>query len=143
MAALWDGKTTLEVAVMVDIDGTLAGVYHDGTRDVREEAAEALAMLSAVAPVCLWSLTGADNCRRLLEERPDLAQYVSYVSHKIGFPLERIRHAFCIDDQEAEHVVMECDRVIIDTYYEGKSSGQLLEAARLVVDAIEKVTNRD
>ena len=52
----WDGVTPLDVAVMVDVDGTLAGVYDGETRPVREDISKALEILSKAAPVILWSI---------------------------------------------------------------------------------------
>lgn len=63
MANRWDGETPLGVAVMLDIDGTLAGICQDGDRPVRDNVRKALAMLSGVAPVILWSM-GCANSRR-------------------------------------------------------------------------------
>ena len=139
----WDGKKPIDIAVMVDVDGTLAGVYEGDVRPVRENVAKALEILSKLAPVILWSMGGEDNCMRLLREHPELIPQVSYIGHKIGFPLELIKHPFCIDDQEADEIVLQCDRVIVDTYYGGKDSGQFLEATRIVAKAVEELLNRN
>ncbi len=143
MVDYWDGETPLNVAVMVDVDGTLAGVYKNGDRPVRDDVEKALKMLSDVAPVILWSMGGTDNCTRLLCEHQELIPYVSHIAHKIGFPIELIKQPYCIDDQEADEAVIQCDRVIVDTYFGGEDSGQLLEAARLIVAAIKKQAAED
>ena len=93
-------------------------------------------MLSQVAPVILWSTGGPDNGLRLLVEYPELDRYVCHVAHKIGFPVWLINRPYCIDDNESEDAVVQCERVIVDTFKEGEDSGQLLEAARVVVQDI-------
>jgi hypothetical protein len=121
---------------MVDVDGTLAGVYRNGRRPLRETAPAALELLSQAAPVILWSTGGPDNCLRLLAEYPELDRYVCHVAHKIGFPVWLIYRPYCIDDNESEDAVFQCERVIIDTLKEGKDSGQLIEAAQLIAQDI-------
>jgi hypothetical protein len=133
---IWDGRSPLDVAVMVDVDGTLAGVYRGGRRPLRESAPAALQALSQVAPVILWSSSGADNGLRLAAEYPELDRYVCHFASKVGFPLELIERPYCIDDNDIEDVVLQCKRVIVDSFEGGTDSGQLIEAVRLIVNDI-------
>jgi hypothetical protein len=138
---IWDGRTPLDVAVMVDVDGTLAGIYQGDRRALRASAPAALEMLSQVAPVILWSSSGADNGLRLVAEYPELYPFVAHFASKIGFPLDLIDRPYCIDDNDIEDVVLQCKRVIVDSYEGGTDSGQLLEAARLIADDIRSGTD--
>ena len=78
------------VATLVDVDGTLAGPYRQGKRELRPSAREALAMLAEVAPVFLWSTVGEDNGMRLLREFPELRPHVKGCYGKLDFPLDTV-----------------------------------------------------
>lgn len=60
-----DGKTRLKTAVLVDVDGTLAGIYRNGKRPLRSSAPGALKLLSEHAPVFLWSIVGAESVLKM------------------------------------------------------------------------------
>jgi hypothetical protein len=129
--AQWDQHSRLKVAILVDVDGTLAGLYRQGKRELRASAAEALKLLAQQAPVLLWSIAGAENGQRLIEEHPEIQDYVSATYGKQDFPLHLIESPFAIDDEDIDDVVLRCHHVILNETYEGrKDSGDLLEAAQ-------------
>jgi hypothetical protein len=130
----WDGKSRLKTAVLVDVDGTLAGVYRNGKRPLRSSAPDALKMLSAHAPVFLWSIVGAENGERLLGEFPQIARYVSGCWAKENFPMDKVEKIYCIDDQLVDEQVVNAENVfLVDCYEGGGDSDMLMEAARAVV----------
>jgi hypothetical protein len=132
-----DGTQRLPVAILVDVDGTLAGLYRQGKRELRSSAREALAMLSEVAPVYLWSIVGADNGTRLLREFPELRPYVKGCYGKLDFPLETVDLAYAIDDEALDAPVLACHRVgLCDTFQGGRESGELLRIASAIVAEI-------
>ena len=134
----WDQQSRLPVAVCVDVDGTLAGLYQSGRRELRSSAVVALELLSRHAPVFLWSIAGAENGDRLIEEFPQLRPFVTGCYSKEGFPLHLVDNAFAIDDGEIDQAVLECNHVVLDeTYYGGEDSGSLLEAAKAVLAAMQ------
>src|SRR5262245_39385516 len=98
----WDGRTRLKVAVLVDVDGTLAGPYRNGSREIRPSAVDALALASRHAPVFLWSIAGDDNGTRLLEEFPALRRFVTRSFSKDGFPLHLVDRAYAVDDDDCD-----------------------------------------
>ncbi|MEJ5359425.1 MAG: hypothetical protein WHT06_12215 [Desulfobacterales bacterium] len=63
--------------MLVDVDGTPAGVYRNGRRPARPPAVEALRLLAGHAPVFLWSIAGEENGRRVIKEYPEIRPYVS------------------------------------------------------------------
>ena len=135
----WNGRDRLPIAVLVDVDGTLAGPYRGGGRQLRESAPAALAALASKAPVFLWSITGADNGRRLLAEFPELAAFVTACFGKEDFPLDRVGRAYCIDDDGLDEAVLRCRHVILGESYEGgPDSGLLAQAASIVLAEIER-----
>lgn len=122
------------VAIFVDVDGTLAGPYRQGMRELRASAGEALAMLSEVAPVFLWSFVGAENATRLLREFPELRPYVKGCYGKLDFPLETVELAYAIDDEALDEPVLACQRVgLCDSYRGGADSDDLLIVASAIV----------
>ena len=82
-----DGDEKLKVAVLVDVDGTLAGLYLNGVRELRSTAIPALKILSDHAPVFLWSVVGYENGGRLLREYPELREFISGCFDKENLPL--------------------------------------------------------
>lgn len=125
------------VAIFVDVDGTLAGPYRQGRRELRPTAREALAMLAEVAPVYLWSSVGVDNPRRLLKEFPELRPYVKGCYGKVDFPLDTVDLAYAIDDEAVDDPVLACHRVgICDSYRGGADTADLLQIASAVVAEI-------
>lgn len=124
----------LPLAIFVDVDGTLAGPYRQGKRELRPSAREALAMLSEVAPVFLWSFVGAENGARLLREFPELRPYVKGCHGKLDFPLDTVDLAYAIDDEALDEPVLACHRVgLCDSYRGGADSGDLLHVASAIV----------
>jgi hypothetical protein len=140
---VWNGTTPLKVAVMVDVDGTLADVYREGRRRLRPGTLPALRALAEVAPVILWSSAGPDNGMRLVAEYYELDPYVCHFASKIGFPLELIEHPYCIDDNDAEDVVLQCKRVIVETFEGEDDPGPIKEAARLIIEDIRELLDTD
>jgi hypothetical protein len=130
----WNGKSRLRVAVLVDVDGTLVGPYCGERRQLRPSAVEALRTLSRHAPVFLWSITGADNGRRLLKEFPAVRPFVMGSWGKDEFPLHLVDIAYAVDDDDCDEAVRRCWEVaLIDTYFGGEDSGLLAEAAGHIV----------
>lgn len=129
----------ISIAVLVDVDGTLAGPYKTGTRALRSSAHEALSLLTQHATVFLWSIAGAENGQRLLEEYPELRSLIAGNYGKEDFPLHLIERPIAIDDEGIDDVVLQCEHIILGETYEGEAdTGSLLEAARIVVEAIQQ-----
>jgi hypothetical protein len=136
-----EGGARLLVAVFVDVDGTLAGPYQDGRRELRPSAREVLAMLAEVAPVFLWSIVGSENGTRLLEEFPELRRHVSGSHGKTEALLDAIARPFAIDDELLDAAVLRCRHFILDTsYFGGAEEADLLRAATAIVDEIRAVS---
>ena len=55
------GISRLKTAILVDADGTLAGIYRARKRPLRSPAPGALKMLSEHASVFLWSIVGGED----------------------------------------------------------------------------------
>ena len=132
----WNGCDRLRVAILVDVDGTLASPYRNGKRELRSSAPKALKSLSDHAPVFLWSITGPDNGLRLLKEFYKLRRFVSACYGKDEFPLHLVDNPYCIDDEMIDDVVLKCNHVIIDTFEGGEDSDQLQQAAQILVQRI-------
>ena len=127
----------LPIAIFVDVDGTLAGPYRQGRRELRPSAREALAMLAGVAPVFLWSIVGVDNPQRLLQEFPELRPHVKGCYGKLDFPLDTVDRAYAIDDEAVDEPVLACHCVgICETYRGGAEDDDLLRIASVVVAEI-------
>lgn len=125
------------LAIFVDVDGTLAGPYRQGRRELRPSAREALAMLAEVAPVFLWSSVGADNPRRLLKEFPELRRYVQGCYGKADFPLDTVDLAYAIDDEARDDPVLACHRVgVCETYSGGDEGDDILTLASAIIAEI-------
>jgi hypothetical protein len=91
-------------------------------------------MLSEHAPVFLWSIVGAKNGERLLQEFPQISPYVSGCYGKEDFPMDMLDHVFCIDDQLIDEQVANADNVFLVDCYEGREdTGLLMDALRAVV----------
>jgi hypothetical protein len=131
----WDDRSRLKAAVLVDVDGTLASTYQEGNRQLRPTALSAIKTLSNHAPVFLWSVAGAENAERLTSEFPQLMPYIAGCYDKKDFPLELVENLYCIDDEEFDSVVLQCNYVILnETYDGGPDSGLLMEATRSIVN---------
>jgi hypothetical protein len=138
----WDQRSKLTIAILVDVDGTLAGLYRQGKRELRASSAESLKLLAQQAPVFLWSTAGAENGLRLMQEYSEIKGYVAGSYGKQDFPLHLIESPFAIDDEELDDVVLQCHHVSLNETYEGgENSGDLLEAAQIVVDAVQRLTH--
>ena len=134
-----DEDESLKVAVLVDVDGTLVGFYQNGVRELRSTAIPALKLLSEYAPVFLWSIVGHENGRRLLREYPELREFISGCFDKEDFPLDRVEVPYAIDDDVNHIKVYRCHRVILEgSYLGGKDTGDLMEAAEVIVADIKK-----
>jgi hypothetical protein len=134
----WDGASEIDVAVFVDIDGTLCSYPKAGQRELRPFAVDALKELSSVAHVVLWSMGGSGAGERLLKRFPELAPYVSRVTGKGDFPDHLIRDAYSIDDGDVTECAVNGNRVTVSSFKGGADSGTLLEAARRIVDDIRR-----
>lgn len=131
----WDKKTTIAVAVLVDVDGTLVGPYINGTRELRSSAIPALQELSRVAPVFLWSIVGAENGERLLNEFPEASQYISGCYGKEDFPIHLVKTPYAIDDDGIDDCVLRCNHIILgQSYSGGKDNSLLLNAVNILVN---------
>ena len=127
----------LPVAILVDVDGTLAGPYRQGRRELRPSAREVLAMLAEAAPVFLWSIVGADNGERLLDEYPELRPHVRGCYGKEDFPLDRVDRAFAIDDEAYDAPVMRCYCFLLDASYRG--GGEEDDLRRAAIELIADI----
>lgn len=128
-------------AVLVDVDGTVAGKYRGDRRPLRPGALIVLQRLAAVAPVYLWSIAGRENPERLMREYPELRPLISGAHSKTEFPFTTFDRVFCIDDEEIDDAVLRCDRVIVGTYDEGEEDdGALATAAELITEEIARAT---
>lgn len=134
----WDGESNIDVAVFVDIDGTLCSRPKAGHRELRPFAADALRELSSVAHVVLWSMGGRDAGERVLKRFPEIAPYVSYVTGKADVPLDLVRDAYSIDDGDVTECKTHGNRVTVSSFNGGEDSGALLEAARRIVNEIRR-----
>ena len=134
----WDGISNIDVAVMVDIDGTLCSPPVCGKRVLRPDAEEALRELSLVAHVVLWSTAGRQNGERVLEQFPQLVPYVSHVAGKADLPCHLIGLAYCIDDGAVDGCEKRGNQFIIERFNGGENSGALLEAASIIADDIRR-----
>jgi hypothetical protein len=137
------GAGRLPIAVFVDVDGTLAGPYRGGKRELRASACEVLAMLAKVAPVFLWSVVGAENGTRLLREYPELRPHVTGSHGKADFPLDTVDTPFAIDDELLDEAVLRCRHFVLDTsYFGGVEESDLRRAASAVVEEIVQLSGR-
>jgi len=134
----WDGVSNIDVAVMVDIDGTLCSPPVCGKRVLRPDAEEALRKLSEVAHVILWSTGGRHPGELVLKQFPQLASYVSYVAGKADLPCHLIGLAYCIDDGAVDGCVQRGNQILIERFNGGEDSGALLEAAGIIADDIRR-----
>ena len=71
-----NGLHKLKIAIFLDVDGTIAGKYQNGRRELRPTALSAIKMLSDHAPVFLWSIVEG-NAERLVSEFAELGDYVT------------------------------------------------------------------
>ena len=134
----WNGRTRLEIAVLIDVDGTLASAYRNGRRELRPSALQSIKLLSSYAPVFLWSIAGERNPKRLLEEFAQLQPYIRGCWDKDEFPLEMVDSPYCIDDTDLDEAVRRCNHVILGlTWDGGDDPGDLTEAAKIIVEAIK------
>jgi hypothetical protein len=132
-----EGPAHLPAAILMDVDGTLAGPYRQGRRELRPSAREALAMLSEVAPVFLWSIVGAENGTRLLGEFPELRPYVKGCYGKLDFPLDTVDRAYAVDDEALDAPVLGCHQVLlVDTYQGGDEGDDFLRLVSALIAAI-------
>ena len=134
----WDGESNIDVAVLVDIDGTLCSFPKAGHRELRPYAVDALRELSTVAHVMLWSMGGRDAGERVLKRFPELVPYVSYVADKGDLPGHLIRDAYSIDDGDVKECALNGNRITVSSYRGGEDNGVLLEAARRITDEIRR-----
>jgi hypothetical protein len=135
----WPDKGRLKTAVLVDVDGCLAGKYYKGKREIRPNALGAIKMLSEHAPVFLWSIVSG-NAERLLAEFPQLGPYVAGCYGKNDFPFGTAECLYCIDDVGSDEALLKCHHVIIlnETYNGGPCSGLLMNAVKIIVDHISQ-----
>ncbi|MFO7914698.1 MAG: hypothetical protein R6U43_03300 [Candidatus Krumholzibacteriales bacterium] len=125
------------VAVLIDVDGTLASPYRNGIRTIRPSALEAVRFLSEQAAVFLWSHSGSENGQRLLEEFPELEEFISGSYGKHDFPRDQFIEIYCIDDEEVDPQVLAENRIILESSYTGgDDTEELIEAAGLILEDI-------
>lgn len=129
----WNRRDRLKVAILVDVDGTLVSPYRNSKRELRSSAPKALELLSSHAPLFLWSIAGPENGWRLLKEFSQFRSLVSGCYGKSEFPLHLVDNPYCIDDEQVDDEVLQCNQVIVDTFQGGKDSNDLLEAAQIVI----------
>ncbi|HEX6751811.1 MAG TPA: hypothetical protein VF092_31240 [Longimicrobium sp.] len=127
----------LPVAILVDVDGTLAGPYRQGRRELRPSARDVLAMLSEAAPVFLWSIVGADNGTRLLQEFPELRPYVKGCAGKMDFPLDTVGRPYAIDDEAVDAPVLSCYCHLLDGSYWG--GDELDDLRRVAAELVAEI----
>ena len=139
--SIWDGISKIDVAVMVDIDGTLCSPPVCGKRVLRPSAEKALKELSRVAHVVLWSTAGRRAGESLLEQFPQLTPYVSYIAGKADLPCHLIGLAYCIDDGPVEGCVQRGNQIIVERFNGGEDAGALLEAVSIIADDIRQNAN--
>ena len=133
------GDEKLKVAVLVDIDGTLAGLYENGIRPLQPSAIPALKLLSDHAPIFLWSIVGHENGRRLLREYPELREFISGCFDKELFPLERVEVPYAIDDNVNHEKVYGCHHVILEvSFLGGEDTSDLMVASEVIVADIKR-----
>jgi hypothetical protein len=119
------------------VDGTLAGPYRQGRRELRPSAREALAMLAEVAPVFLWSIVGAENGTRLLREFPALRPYVKGGYGKLDFPLDTVDRAYAVDNETQDTPVLCCHQVLlVDTWRGGDENDDFLRLVSALIAEI-------
>jgi len=134
----WNGQSRLKIAVLIDVDGTLASAYRDGRRKLRPSALKVIKFLSSNAPVFLWSIAGKENGERLIEEFSELRPYIQGCWDKAEFPLDMVDYPYCIDDLDLDEAVLQCNHVILGyTWDGGDDPADLAEAARIIVEAIK------
>jgi hypothetical protein len=134
----WNGRARRAVAVFVDVDGTLAGIYRRGRRALRPGALAALRALAAETSVFLWSAAGSDNGARLLVEFPELAPFVDSSWDKATALAARVDRPFCIDDQGDEEAVLACHAVIVDSFDEADPVASIIEAAEYILTCVRR-----
>ncbi len=135
----WDQRSRLNIAILVDVDGTLAGPYRAGQRALRPSAHDALKMSAQHAPTFLWSIAGAENGLRLIQEYPEIKPYVTGSFGKEEFPLHLVEKSFAIDDEGIDDAVERCRHVVlIESYDGGEDSDCLMEAVKAIVNAIRE-----
>ena len=137
----WDGESKIDVAVLVDIDGTLCSFPKAGHRELRPCAVEALRELSSVAHVVLWSMGGRGAGERILKRFPELAPYVSHVAGKGDLSCDLIRDAYSIDDGDVKECAVNGNRITVSSFRGGEDDGVLLEAARRIMDDIRRIVD--
>jgi hypothetical protein len=132
----------LALAIFVDVDGTLAGPYRQGTRQLRSSAYEVIAMLAEVAPVFLWSIAGAENGTRLLDEFPELRRHVAGSHTKSESLLKTVERAFAIDDESLDLAVLRCRHFILaSSYFGGDDDGDLRRVASELAERTGEPSN--
>jgi hypothetical protein len=132
-----ESSRRIPVAVLVDVDGTLAGPYRQGRRELRPSARQVLGMLAQVAPVYLWSIVGAENGTRLLREFPELRPHVKGCYGKQDFPLDTVERAYAIDDEAVDAPVLCCQQILlVDTYRGGDENDEFVRLASTLIAAI-------
>mgnify|MGYP001824413144 FL=1 len=135
-----DGASEIDVAVFVDIDGTLCSFPKAGHRELRPYAVDALRELSTVAHVVLWSMGGRGAGERVLQKFPEIAPYVSHVTDKASAPFDLVRDAYTIDDGDVTECTARGNRITVSSFKGGEDSGALLEAAQKIVNDIRQDT---
>lgn len=134
----WNGQTRLEIAVLIDVDGTLASAYRNGRRELRPSSLEFIKLLSSNASVFLWSIAGKRNAERLIEEFSQLQPFIQGCWGKDEFPFEMVNYPYCIDDTDLDEAVRRCNHIILgQTWDGGDDPGDLAKAARIVVESLK------
>ena len=138
MTGAWSKQGRLPIAILIDVDGTLASPYRQGVRELRTTAIPTLRLLAEHGPVFLWSIVGADNGQRLIREFPELESIITGCYGKNDFPHYLVDVPYAIDDEGIDEAVLRCNHVVLDDcYHGGEDDGLFVEAANIVIKELE------
>ncbi|MEI6206085.1 MAG: metallophosphoesterase family protein [Desulfuromonadales bacterium] len=144
MNGAWNEQDRLPIAILIDVDGTLASPYQNGVRELRATAIPTLRLLAKHAPVFLWSIVGSDNAQRLVREFPDLESIITGCYGKDDFPLYLVDVPYAIDDEGVDVAVLNCNHVVLDDCYNGgEDNSVFVEAAHIVIKELRSSRDKN